>query len=498
MGDEVTGSALRHWDHPAYTARLQEGRAALAQLLIDRRLDRDRPMTGLELEIDLVEPGGDPAFANDAVLEHLHTTGEEEALYSAQHELGAFNIELNLPPRLLDGAGISWYESDLAAILAEVREAGGKAGVHICPIGTMPTLFTDHMDVEAISRTKRYRILNEEIMNQRGEDLRIDITGAESVDFTSPTIAPESANTSVQFHLQVAPEDFARYWNAAQAVAGAQVAMGANSPYLFGRQLWAETRVILFEQGTDTRRANQRAEGARPRAWFGERWIDSILDLFDENYRHFAPLLPLCDPEDPAAVMAAGGVPSLRELRFHNGTVYRWNRPVYDVQRGRPHVRVENRVLAAGPTAVDICANMALFYGLVAHYANAAEPLSERMDFGQAAANFRAAARHGIQADQVWPGRGLVPARKLVLEELLPAAAEGLSALGVSRRDADRYLGVIEARCRRGVNGATWQVARVQVAQHRQRMERREALRAMVLDYSARSADGRPVHEWEV
>jgi len=178
--------------------------------------------------------------------------------------------------------------------------------------------------------------------------------------------------------------------------------------------------------------------------------------------------------------------------------VYRWNRPVYDVFRGRPHVRVENRVVAAGPTAVDICANMALFYGLVAHFADAEPPLSERMDFAQAAANFRSAARHGINADQWWPGLGLVPVRRLVLDELLPKAAEGLSALGVSARDADRYLGVIESRCRRGVNGATWQVARVQVAEHRQRLERRDALRAMVLDYAARSADGRPVHEWEV
>ncbi|MEU6858105.1 glutamate--cysteine ligase [Glycomyces sp. NPDC046736] len=455
-------------------------------------------MTGLELELDLVEPTGDPAFANDAVLEHLHTTGDEDALYSAQHELGAFNIELNLPPRLLDGAGISWYESDLAAILAEVREAGDKAGVHICPIGTMPTLFTDHMSVEALSRTKRYRVLNDEIMQQRGEALRIDIHGAESVDYSSATIAPESANTSVQFHLQVSPEDFARYWNAAQAIAGVQVAMGANSPYLFGRQLWAETRVILFEQGTDTRRAQQRRAGARPRAWFGEQWIGGVLDLFDENYRHFAPLLPLCDEEDPAAVMAVGGVPTLKELRYHNGTVYRWNRPVYDVAGGRPHVRVENRVVAAGPTAIDICANMALFYGLVAHFAEAEQPVHERMDFAQAAKNFQAAARHGIQADQIWPGRGLVSARQLVLEDLLPAAAEGLSFLGVSRRDADRYLGVIESRCRRGVNGASWQVARVQVAEHRHRMERRDALRAMILDYAARSADGRPVHEWEV
>ncbi len=497
MGDEVSGSALAHWDQSAYRAKLQAGREALAQLLADRRLDRGRPLTGIELELDLLERNGEPAFANEAVLQYLHTTGDEEALYSAQHELGAFNIELNLPPRMLDGAGLSWYESDLAVVLSEVREAADKAGVHCCPIGTMPTLFTDHIGVEALSAAERYRVLNDEIMAARGEDLHIDIAGAESVRYSCANIAPESANTSVQFHLQVDPEDFPRYWNTAQAIAGVQVAVGANSPYLFGRQLWAETRIALFEQGTDTRQAAQRAAGAMPRAWFGERWIDSALDLFDENYRHFAPLLPLCHAEDPLEVLADGGVPSLQELRYHNGTIYRWNRPVYDVRAGRPHLRVENRVLPAGPTPVDICANMALFYGLLAHFAESGEPLSDRLDFADAAANFTAAARHGVQADQVWPGRGRVPARELVAE-LLPAAAEGLASLGVSTGDADRFLGVIEQRCRRGVNGASWQVARVQVAEHRQRLERFDALRAMVLDYAAQSADGRPVHEWEV
>ncbi|WP_026931732.1 hypothetical protein [Glycomyces tenuis] len=497
MGDEVSGPALARWDQSAYQAKLQAGREALAQLLADRRLDRGRPLTGIELELDLLERNGDPAFANETVLQYLHTEGDEEALYSAQHELGAFNIELNLPPRLLDGAGISWYESDLAVVLSEVREAAGKAGVYCCPIGTMPTLFTDHMGVNTLSSAKRYRVLNDEIMAARGEDVHIDIAGAEAVDFSCPNIAPESANTSVQFHLQVTPEDFHRYWNTAQALAGIQIALGANSPYLFGRQLWAETRIILFEQGTDTRHAAERAAGAMPRAWFGERWIDSVLDLFDENYRHFAPLLPLCDAEDPLAVVTGGGVPSLQELRFHNGTIYRWNRPVYDIRSGRPHLRVENRVLPAGPTPIDICANMALFYGLTVYFADRDEQLADRLDFAEAAANFRTAARHGIHADQVWPGRGRVPARELVVE-LLPLAAEGLASLGVVRRDAERFLAVIEQRCRRGVNGASWQVARVRVAEHRERLERADALRAMVLDYAAQSADGRPVHEWEV
>ena len=145
------------------------------------------------------------------------------------------------------------------------------------------------------------------------------------------SIAPESACTSVQLHLQVAPESFADYWNAAQVIAGAQLAVGANSPYLFGKELWRETRIALFDQATDTRSDELKEQGVRPRVWFGERWITSIFDLFEENVRYFPALLPICDDEDPAVVLDRGDPPKLSELRLHNGTVYRWNRPVYDV-----------------------------------------------------------------------------------------------------------------------------------------------------------------------
>jgi len=169
----------------------------------------------------------------------------------------------------------------------------------------------------------------------------------------------------VQLHLQVNPETFAAHWNASQAIAGVQLALGANSPYLLGKELWHETRIPLFEQATDTRSEELKAQGVRPRVWFGERWITSIFDLFEENVRYFPALLPICDDHDPTAQLERGETPTLAELSLHNGTIYRWNRPIYDVVRGRPHLRVENRVLPAGPTVVDTIANAAFYYGLV-------------------------------------------------------------------------------------------------------------------------------------
>jgi gamma-glutamylcysteine synthetase len=226
---------------------------------------------------------------------------------------------------------------------------------------------------------------------------------------------PEAACTSVQFHLQVAPEDFARHWNASQAIAGIQVAIGANSPFLFGRQLWSETRIALFEQATDTRPDELKAQGVRPRVWFGERWITSIFDLFEENVRYFPPLLPITEDEDPVEVLHNGGVPRLGELRLHNGTVYRWNRPVYDVMNGRPHLRVENRVLPSGPTVVDMLANAAFYFGLVRELAEADRPVWTQLTFSAAEQNFHTAARDGIASTVWWPRFGESRVTDLVL-----------------------------------------------------------------------------------
>ena len=200
-----------------------------------------------------------------------------------------------------------------------------------------------------LSANARYRVLNEQIFAARGEDMRIAIDGAEQLLTHAGSITPEAACTSVQLHLQVSPDAFASYWNAAQAIAGVQVALAANSPFLFGRQLWDETRITLFEQATDTRPDELKQQGVRPRVWFGERWITSVFDLFEENLRYFPALLPICEDEDPLAALERGACPQLAEMSLHNGTIYRWNRPVYAVVDGQPHLRVENRVLPAGP-----------------------------------------------------------------------------------------------------------------------------------------------------
>jgi hypothetical protein len=400
-----------------------------------------------------------------------------------------------VPPRPLPGRTALELESEVRASLNAAEIKAGTDGAHIVMIGILPTLMPEHLAGSWMSPSMRYQALNDSIFTARGEDILIDIYGAEHLSVYAESIAPESACTSMQLHLQVSPADFASNWNAAQVIAAPQLAMGANSPYFFGHELWAETRIELFAQATDTRPDELKSQGVRPRVWFGERWITSIFDLFEENVRYFPSLLPEMSDEDPVAELAAGRTPALSELRLHNGTVYRWNRPVYDVVNGRPHVRVENRVLPAGPTVVDMLANSAFYYGLLRTISEEDRPLWTKMSFTAAHDNFVEAARNGMNARLYWPGLGEVTADELVLRQLLPMAEEGLRRWKVATDVRDRYLGVIEGRAKTGRNGAVWQVDTVHRLQ-RHGLNRSQALAEMLRQYCDLMHSNDPVHTW--
>ncbi|MEU8612272.1 glutamate--cysteine ligase [Actinoplanes sp. NPDC048791] len=491
MGKDLSGVVFSQDDRVHYRQKVRRCLDVLALMLDDFAFDAESPMTGLEIELNLMDADAEPAMRNAEVLANL-------ADPTFQTELGQFNLELNARPRLITGNGFADYEEDLVESLSRAEDRAKKADSTIVLIGSLPTLQPRHLVLANLSANDRYRALNDQIVGARGEQFSVDIRGVERLQTANDSIAPEAACTSVQFHLQVPPDQFAAYWNAAQAVAGIQVAVGANSPYLHGRQLWAETRIALFEQATDTRPDELKAQGVRPRVWFGERWITSVFDLFEENVRYFPPLLPIMDEEDPVAVLEAGGVPCLGELRLHNGTVYRWNRPVYDVMNGRPHLRVENRVLPAGPTVVDMLANAAFYFGLARQLAEEDRPIWSQLSFGAAEDNFHAAARRGIEATMYWPGAGETQVTELVLDTLLAKAHAGLDLFGVHRVHRDRLLGIIEARCRTGRNGATWQTEAVWSAEHRRGLDRQGALHDMLLRYSSLQQTNEPVHTWPV
>ena len=493
MGEKVVATGFDLSDRQRYRRKLQQCLVGLERLLSEKRFDRPRNLMGLEIELNLADSGGLPLMMNEEVLERI-------ASRDFQTELGQFNIEVNIAPHRLSGRVLDQLAEELRIGLTYADRKATEVGARIIMVGILPTLGPQDLVGANLSRADRYKLLNDQIMGVRGEDLAFDIAGVERLTTTSASIAPEAAATSMQMHLQVTPARFAAVWNAAQAVIGPQIAMGANSPFLFGLELHPETRPALFQQSTDTRPPELKAQGVRPLTWFGERWIDGVYDLFEENVRYFPSLLPICDVEDPLRVLDDGGVPLLKELTLHNGTVYRWNRPIYAVVDGVPHLRVENRVMPAGPTVTDVLANVAFYYGLVRALADAPRPVWTRMPFSAAKENFDAACRHGIEAELLWPGPGRgapvpVPAVRLVREELLPLAAAGLDAWGVAPADRDRYLGVIEERCRRRVNGASWQAAAYHHGLERG-MDRQAALAAMTRRYSDLMRSGEAVHSW--
>ncbi len=477
-------------DRRRFREKVRCGLGVFAQVLDQFRFDPHTRMVGLELELDLVDGTGVPAMRNAEFLTALC-----DPAFKA--ELGAYNVEINITPRLIGGSGFADFEADLRGRLAAASAVAAPMDLRLVLTGILPTVAPSHTVRDNMSRRSRYRILNDQTIDIRGDDITLDIRGPEHLRMAFDSVMAESANTSLQIHLQLSPDSFAGYWNASQAIAGVQVAVGANSPFLYGRRLWDETRIPLFEQAVDERPAELRNQGVRPRVWFGERWVTSIFDLFEENLRYFGVLLPTCDDEDPEAVFAAGGVPSLFELRLHNGTIYRWNRPVYDVTNGRPHVRVENRVLPSGPTVADMLANVAFYAGLARALAESDRPVWTQLPYTAAAENFQRGSRYGLGASLFWPGEGDTPVRDLVLRRLLPVAHAGLDSLAVDPSTRDRLLGIIEGRCATGHNGATWQSATVAHLEARG-SGRRAALGEMLMRYLTLTETNEPVHTWPI
>lgn len=468
---------------------------ALRRLVDEGRLVDGRGLLGIEIEFHLIDALGAPARRNTDVL-----TALEDDTHDLQPELAQFNIELNLPPVPLDRAPLATTRARIDAAVASI--AAVDPPMTALAIGVLPTLRARDLDIAAISERPRYHALNASIMAARGGafDVHIDgQAGQDALQLRCTTILLEAAATSLQIHLDLPADGLVAAWNTAQAIAAIQVALGANAPLLLGHALWHETRIPLFEQVIDVRGPADTRLGTPPRVWFGARWIHHPAELFEENVAHFGSLLAHTPaPDDPDTVTHPDDA-SLAALVLHNGTVWRWNRPVFSLIDGRPNLRLENRVLAAPPTSVDATADIALFLGLVAGLRERADRLTTSMPFGVAERNFRRAARAGIGASIEWPtanGLRTVPVAALVRDELCDVARAGLSSLGVPESEASAALEIIAARATNRRNGATWQLAAF--AHERTVNGAVEASRRVVQRYRELQAGSRPVHDWPV
>ncbi|WGW11351.1 glutamate--cysteine ligase [Saxibacter everestensis] len=488
MGEEISSKSFSRQQRTRYRERLQHNLDDFAKFLTTESFV-DEGTIGLEMEINLVDEGFQPSLRNAQVLDNI-------ADESFQTELGAFNIELNYPVLSINGDGLAQLEQGLKDRLDAAAAKAADAESALLLVGTLPTLTRELLQSEDwMSPGKRYEALNESVLQARGEDVELDIHGDEDLSVFMGSVAPEAACTSVQFHLQVSPRRFPGAWNASQIIAGPQLALAANSPLFLGKRLWHETRVELIKQAIDTRAPEMQNQGVRPRVWFGERWITSIFDLLEENVRYFPALLPELREDQDTPEFTESGAPVAHELRLHNGTVYRWNRPIYDPGTDKPHLRVENRVLPAGPTLIDTVANAAFYFGLVESLQREDRPLWSRMSFSSAEENFIACARDGLGAQVYWPGVGNVPVDELIVKLLLPMAAKGLRALNVDEDLVTKYLGILHDRATSNQNGAQWQLDCLERLEANG-MDRKDALTELTRLYAGHSRSNQPVHTW--
>jgi hypothetical protein len=472
MGDEVSRRYYAAEHFSSFRQKLDEETERLRQTFIRNGFSQRGDMAGFELEAWLVDAAGDPLPENETFLERL-------AHPLVVPELAMFNVELNSTPTPLQGAVFTRMHDELAATWAACLGVAGPMGARLATIGILPTLVEELLNESYMSERVRYKTLNDRVVALRdGKPVSIAIEGDVALLARHYDVMLEAATTSFQLHLQCQPRTAVRDFNASIAASAPMVAVAANSPFLFGHDLWDETRVPLFEQAVDL--------GGRypPRVTFGSEYLrHSMLEIFEENQRDHLILIP-AELEDPPARFA--------HVRFHNGTLWRWNRPLIGFDDdGTPHLRIEHRVVPAGPTLEDCIANAAFYYGLVRGFALDDVPIDERLPFDRAKDNFYNAARYGLNAHVCWPqGRAEreCSIRTLILDELLPLATRGLESLEIPHAEIDHYLGVIGARVDNSQNGAAWQ--RRWVAHHG------TDLHAMLLAYMDLQDQGDPVHTW--
>ncbi|MFP4616346.1 MAG: glutamate--cysteine ligase [Thiohalorhabdus sp.] len=477
MGREIKGGRFGQRDFDRFAQRLDAETDRLRELFRSGGLSRRGPMGGYELEAWLVNGEQAPAPVNEAFLARV-------GLEAVSPELARFNFELGAEPRPLTGDALERMEAELAAHWSRCRNTA--AGLEAAPvmIGILPTVTDAMLGLANMSGQERYRALNEQIMRlRRGRPLKLDIQGAEFLHTEHRDVMLEAATTSFQLHLQLDPERAARYYNAALVLAGPLVGATANAPFLFGKRLWRETRIPLFEQAVAAGGFGGAAFGPVKRASFGSGYVRrSLLELFEENRAHYPILLPV-DLEEPAAHLA--------HLRLHNGTIWRWVRPLLGFDPdGTPHLRLEHRVVAAGPSVPDTLANAALFYGLIRHLAERPAPPEDALEFATARENFYSAAKHGLRANLTWLDGKRRPLGELLRERLLARAREGLEELGCAGADIDRYLEILSERVRRRRTGAAWQIAYAEAYGR--------DFPALVAAYRTHQDRGAPVHEWPV
>lgn len=460
------------------------------ELMIDNGLiESGITRIGAEQEMFLVDKNYSPACKS---VEILNDIKDERFTF----ELAKFNLEANLTPSELKGNCFKKLENEINETLMIARAAAGQHGAQIVLAGILPTLRQLDLTLDNMVPIDRYFELNDTLKNLRGSDFRLNIKGIDELSVTHDSYMLEALNTSFQVHMQVNSNDFVQKYNIAQAITAPVLATSVNSGLIHHNRLWHESRIAVFQNSVDTRSDTLQQRGMLPRVYFGKDWVTSICDIFREDISRFPVVLTADFDEDPVGMLESGITPKLKALMLHNGTVYRWNRPCYGVVDNVPHLRIENRVLPAGPSVIDEVANTAFFVGLMVGMSNKYDDITQVIRFSDVRNNFLNASRIGLEAEFHWVDHKSITASNLILDELLPIARDGLIQEGIDSHDIDKYLGVIEERTKSRQTGAKWAIK--SITEMDSKILPDEKVRSITSEMIVNQKSDKPVHEWKL
>ncbi len=483
MGIDIDKTTFNDQDYARFQTALQHNLTSLKDILERQSFDQGEKLLGAELELYIIDKEGNCAALNQALLKDAN-----DKLVTP--ELNQYNLEYNLKPYALDEQAFLSAEKDLVHRIQQLNTLANKYEAQVLPIGILPTLKTQDLDPSLITPRKRYQALIAQLCKLRGNDFRVNISGETQLELNRSDIVLEGVNTSLQIHHRAYKDEFVDMYNTIQLITPVVLAISANSPFLLGHQLWDETRIPLFKQSIDTRPRDTFSWHPSARVSFGQGWLrHSPMDIFEEAVRLFPPILPICAIQPSES--------KLDELRLHLGTIWLWNRPIYDPENNG-HLRIEMRALPAGPTPIDMIANGAFYIGLAEYLKHHINELLPAIPFHIAEHNFYRSAQFSLNANIVWPDKHQMGSKERPITEVIDScidlAKKGLSALGIGQEEINRYMGVIQARVARRINGALWQ--KQQVKQMENRYGRQTALTNMLMNYIQLSNANKPIHEW--
>jgi hypothetical protein len=473
MGQEISVEGFTDADFEGFSQRLTRETKLLRKAYSESGLSQTSSSIGLELEAWLIDHNFFPAPHNQSFLERLD---DESVVFFND----TATTEIYTPVEQIEGEGLGRMHAHVSQTMRRCAANAHDDVDTVIAIGTLPTLREDDMSIEMMTPSNRYGALNREARRMRGNaptviDIKGCINGQPGFASSYQDVMLEAATTSLQLHLQLPPEQLRNAYNASLIISAPLLAVSANAPFLFGKPLWHETRIPVFEQALAQPTSRQRVT-------FGSGYAKAdLVEIFEENLSEYPVMLPFCDDREDFEFAC---------LRLHNGTLWRWIRPLVGFDPdGTPHLRIEQRVTPAGPSVLDMMANAALYFGAVYELAGYADAATAELPFEAASANFYEAARYGLDAEIDWLGSKGRRSVTKVIADLIPMAERGLRAQGMDEALIDKYLSVISMRLASGRNGTGWQLAH---------FERYNDVHRLTADYLANQRTGLPVHEWSI